>query len=254
MRRFGQVLLVVAAVSGLTACATPPEDPVAREEFEAINDPLEPLNRFTFEWNRFLDFIVLRPAGDTYKEIVPDYGKERVSNILSNLNEVMVFVNSLLQGRFGDGWTTIQRFAVNTTLGVGGIFDVADEFGLEKQQADFGETLYVWGVPEGPYLVLPLLGPATSRDAVGYGVDAMADPVRIAFAVSDLDAVNYGRTGGRALDEKSKRQADLDALERTSVDYYAQLRSVYRQFRREQLGIAEPDPFETFDNGFEEVE
>jgi len=252
MRRIGLVLLVVAAVSGLSGCATPPEDPVARAEFEEINDPFEPVNRFVFEWNRFLDFIVLRPVGHTYKEVVPEYGRDRVSNVLSNLSEVMTLVNTLLQGRFDDSWTTLQRFAVNTTLGVGGIFDVATEFGLDKQRADFGETLYVWGVPEGPYVVLPLLGPATTRAAVGYGVDAAADPVRIAFAVNDFNSVNYGRTGGRLVDEKSRRQDDLDALERTSVDYYAQLRSVYRQFRREQLGIEEPDPFESFDNGFED--
>lgn len=251
MRRFGLVLVVVAALSGLTGCATPPEDPVARAEFEEINDPLEPVNRFVFEWNRFLDFIVLRPVGDTYKAVVPEYGRERVSNVLGNLGEVMTLVNTMLQGRFDDGWTTLQRFAVNTTLGVGGIFDVATEFGLDKQRADFGETLYTWGMPEGPYLVLPLLGPATTRAAVGYGVDAAADPVRIAFAVNDIDAFGPSRAAGQLVDEKAKRQEDLDALERTSVDFYAQLRSVYRQYRREQLGIKEADPFESFDNGFE---
>lgn len=229
---------LVAAVAG---CATPPADPAARAEFEQLNDPLEPANRYVFEVNRFLDFMLIRPWADTYRRVVPDYGRERVHNILRNMGEPVDLGNELLQGRFDDGATTLGRFLVNSTLGIGGIFDVATDFGLPSKDGDFGQTLYTWGIPDGPYLMLPLFGPSNPRDAVGLGVDAVADPVGYAFANNKLVPANYARAAAGATDKRAEYIEPMDALEKSSIDFYAQVRSMSRQHRsKELMGEAAP--------------
>lgn len=224
-----------AAVLSLAACVTPPSDPEARAEYDEINDPLEPTNRYFFEVNRFLDIMVMRPVADTYRLVVPDFLRERVSDALDNMGEPVVFANTVLQGRFDDGMTTIARFLINSTLGIGGLFDVASTFGLPEKRGDFGQTLYSYGVGDGPYLVLPFLGPSNPRDAIGIGVDSVMDPVGIVVNDNGLDAISNGRFGGTAVSERSKYIEQLDALERTSIDFYAQMRSITRQRRAKQL-------------------
>ena len=183
--------------ASLGGCATPPTDPGARAEFEQINDPMEPLNRYFFELNRFLDFILLHPWADTYNRIVPETGRTHIHNALDNVGNPLNVVNEALQGRGTDSVTTIGRFLVNSTLGIGGLFDVATDFGLPAKKADFGQTLYVWGLPEGPYMVLPIFGPSNPRDGVGLGVDSYADPVGWVFKLQDLSR------GQRRLDRRS---------------------------------------------------
>jgi len=220
----------------LAGCATPPSDPAARAEWEATNDPFEPANRYFFELNRFLDIMFLKPVADTYRRVVPDEGQRRVSNILANAKEPVIFANTLLQGRLEDSASTLGRFAVNSTLGLGGIFDVATDFGLPAKEGDFGQTLYSWGFEEeGPYLVLPLRGPSNPRDAVGIGVDAVMDPTGWIFTTYDLSSVNYGRMGGEAVSGRAGMIDTVDTLEKSSVDFYAQVRSFYRQNRNAQL-------------------
>ena len=229
---------LVAVVAG---CATPPADPAARAEFEQLNDPIEPANRYVFEVNRFVDFLLIRPWADTYRRIVPDYGRERVHNILRNMGEPIDLGNELLQGRFDDSATSLGRFLVNSTLGLGGIFDVATDIGLPSKEGDFGQTLYTWGMPDGPYLVLPLFGPSNPRDAVGMGVDTIADPVGYAFSSNKLVPANYARAGAGATDKRSEYIEPMDALEKTSIDFYAQVRSMARQHRAKELrGEAAP--------------
>lgn len=230
---------MIAAVAG---CATPPADPAARAEFEQLNDPIEPANRYFFEVNRFVDFMLIRPWADTYRRVVPDYGRERVHNVLRNMGEPMDLGNELLQGRFEDGAVSLGRFLVNSTLGIGGIFDVATDFGLPSKTGDFGQTLYTWGLEDGPYLVLPLLGPSNVRDAVGMGVDTMADPVGYAFSNNKLVPANYARAAAGATDKRAEFIEPLDALEKTSIDFYAQVRSMVRQRRAKELrGESAPD-------------
>ena len=224
--------LVVTLVSG---CATPPSDPAARAEFEQLNDPLEPTNRYFFEVNRFLDFMLIKPWADTYRRVVPDFGRERVHNVLRNMGEPVDFGNELLQGRLSDGVTTVGRFLINSTVGLGGLFDVATDMGLPSKEADFGQTLYTWGMGDGPYLVLPLFGPSNFRDAVGLGVDTVGDPTGFAFSTNALQAANYSRAGAGALDKRSEFIEPLDALEKTSIDFYAQIRSMMRQRRAKEL-------------------
>ncbi len=233
---FGLVA-VGLALATLVGCATPPSDPAARAEFEQNNDPLEPLNRYFFELNRFIDFLFLHPWADTYRRVVPEYGRQRVHNALNNAGAAMDVVNESLQGRGTDGISTVGRFLVNSTLGVGGLFDVATDFGLPATAADFGQTLYVWGLPEGPYLVLPVFGPSNPRDAVGMGVDAYADPVSWVFKLNHLSEVNTGRTGMGGIDKRAEFIEPLEALEKSSIDFYAQMRSMSRQHRAKELGI-----------------
>ena len=236
-------LAVAVAVTALVAgCATPPAEPQARAEFEQLNDPLEPTNRYFFEVNRFVDFMLIRPWADAYRRVVPDYGRERVHNILRNMGEPVDFGNEVLQGRLSDSLTTVGRFLVNSTIGLGGIFDVATDFGLPSKEGDFGQTLYTWGMGDGPYLVMPLFGPSNFRDAIGMGVDTMADPVGYAFSNNKLVPANYARAGSGALDKRSEYVEPLDALEKTSIDFYAQVRSMMRQNRDQRLRGGAPNP------------
>lgn len=235
-------LMVGSVVSALVAgCATPPADPAAKAEFEQNNDPLEPANRYFFEVNRFIDFLVIKPWADTYRRIVPDYGRQRVHNVLGNMNQPLDLGNELLQGRFSDSVTTGCRFLINSTLGLGGIFDVATDLGLPNKNGDFGQTLYTWGAPEGPYLVLPLFGPSNPRDAVGLGVDAYGDPVSYVFGANKLVLANDARFLATATDLRASYIEPLEALEKSSIDFYAQMRSTSRQHRAKELGQSAAD-------------
>ncbi len=144
--------------------------------FGPDNDPLEFVNRFTFAFNGALDTMVLQPAAATYRFLLPDPVQDGVRNAMRNIGAPVVFANDIFQGEWERAETTAMRFLINTTLGVAGIFDVAAEWGYEYHDEDFGQTLAVWGVGEGFYLVLPLLGPSTARDTVGLVVDSFIDP------------------------------------------------------------------------------
>jgi phospholipid-binding lipoprotein MlaA len=244
-------LTVVGVMAALVAgCATPPTDPAAKAEFEQNNDPLEPANRYIFEVNRFADFLVIKPWADTYRRVVPAYGRERLHNVLGNMGQPLDLGNELLQGRFSDGADTAGRFLINSTVGVGGLFDVATGFGLPDRNGDFGQTLYSWGISDGgPYLVLPLLGPSNPRDAVGLGVDMYGDPVGYAFGSNKLVLANDARFLATAVDERAEYIESLDALEKSSIDFYAQMRSMARQHRAKELGQSVADTaYPSFDS------
>jgi phospholipid-binding lipoprotein MlaA len=241
MQKILSIFATVLLLGSLSACATAPTDPADRAEFEASNDPLEPANRVVFEFNQIVDKVLLRPAAYVYREVMPDFAQDIVHNVLENANEPIVFMNAMLQGRVEDAGKSFNRFLVNTVAGVGGMIDLASEGDLKKVDADFGQTLHVWGMPEGPYLVLPILGPSNPRDATGFAVDTIASPwgyvaedwggkgTRNRYIIASLSAT--------MLDKRSKAIDALDALEKGSVDFYAQLRSVSRQYRNKQLGI-----------------
>lgn len=214
-----------------------PEPAMAAEDGD--NDPLEGVNRAIFEVNRTIDETLLKPAAIIYRGAVPAWGRERIDNMLSNLGEPVNFANALLQGDFDQAGTTFGRFVLNSTVGFFGMFDVADQgAGLEKRSEDFGQTLAVWGLGEGPYLMLPIFGPSNPRDATGLIVDFFIDPFGYVF---DNDVQNL-RTGVSAVHTRSKYIEELETVEETSVDFYAALRNLYRQQREADIRNGELPP------------
>jgi phospholipid-binding lipoprotein MlaA len=238
IRGGGAALLLVGLALG--GCATPPSDPAARAEFEKSNDPLEPLNRKTFAFNLFLDHAILRPAAKVYVAVLPDDARKAIHHVLDNMKEPTLFFDNVLQGEFKRAGITLGRFVVNSTIGVGGMVDVMALSGVERQTADFGQTLFVWGVPSGPYLILPILGPSNPRDAIGGAVDSYADPFTIlAKNDSTTDLLTY-RFIVAGIEDRADVLDVLDDLEKNSVDFYAQLRSLTQQHRDAELrhGVA----------------
>jgi phospholipid-binding lipoprotein MlaA len=221
---------VCAALAG---CASQPDGPaVAAVE---PGDPLEPVNRTILEANQIFDRILLKPLAQGYVAIVPEDGRDAVRRVLDNMKEPTVFFNNALQGEVERAGITAGRFVVNTTVGVGGILDVAKEWGLPRQPADFGQTLYAWGVPSGPYLVLPLFGPSNPRDALGMGIDAYADPLSLFSQMDAYSEVTIARFVGDGIDQRARVLDVLDDLEKNSLDFYAQLRSLSQQHRVSEL-------------------
>ena len=161
------VLLLAATV--LAGCATPPTDPDELAAFKETNDPLEPMNRYFFEVNYGLDELLIKPVAAWYNLILPAPVERGVHNFLTNLNSPVIFANDAMQGNGPRAGITAKRFLINSTLGVAGIFDVAaDWWGMKHHDEDFGQTLAVWGVGEGPYIVAPVLGPSNPARSHGH--------------------------------------------------------------------------------------
>jgi len=227
----------IVALGLLAGCATPPpdSDPEARAEWEQVNDPLEPMNREIFAFNDFLDTYAIRPAAEGYRTVVPQFGRDRIHDALENLKSPLVFANDLLQGEPDRAVQTFFRAAFNTTFGLLGFIDIATEAGIPAHEEDFGQTLAVWGVGEGPYLVLPLFGPSNPRDAFGTAVEWYGDPVDIVLVNMGYQEATWARSGISGLDRRERLIDTLDDVKRTSLDYYASLRSLYRQHRASEI-------------------
>lgn len=213
----------------LPACAT-----VSRNASLPINDPYEDTNRRVMAAN----LEVLRPVSEVVKAAIPEPIHERLHDLNSNLREPRIFINNVLQGRFEAAAHTGGRFLVNSTFGLGGLLDVASREGWWQQESgDFGQTLFVWGFPEGPYVVRPYLGPSTLRDAVGSTVEMVADPLgrvlgpQLALSAGSQLTVSAAGTGLDAVD----RLGQLKQAEDASIDFYSFVRSSYYQMRRAQL-------------------
>ncbi len=231
-------------LAGMTAgCATPPSDPAERAAFEQNHDPLEPLNRQTLELNLFLDRILLKPVTQVYIAIVPEEGRDALKRALDNMKEPVVVINNVLQGEPERAGIAAGRFTVNSTLGLAGLLDVAKKWGLQKETGDFGQTLFVWGLPEGPYLIAPILGPSNPRDLIGMGVDAYADPFSFLATAKSLDEIQIARFVVDGIDQRARVIDILDDLQKNSLDFYAQLRSLTQQRRAAELRRgAAPEP------------
>ena len=226
-------MLALLAVALLTGCATPPPagDSEAVAEFRANNDPLEPFNRRMFAVHQVVDRNVLRPATVAYR-ILPDPVRNSVRNVLNNLRTPVVLLNDMLQGQSVRGGDTLGRFVINSTLGLGGLFDVAENyFGVPVHYEDFGQTLATFGLGEGPFLFIPLLGPSNVRDLAGFGVDAAAQPLTWVGQGLAVNLLSGTRGLAAALDTRDYYFNTIDEVNRTSLDPYATLRSGYRQSR-----------------------
>ncbi len=236
--RFAGALAIALGLALATGgCATRPDpaDREAVEEFQANNDPLEPLNRAAFFVNDGIDTLVLRPAAEAYRIFLPPEVRTAIRNVLANLRSPVILVNDLLQGETDRAGVTLGRFVLNTTIGVGGIWDRARDFGLLGHTEDFGQTLAVWGLPEGPYLFIPVLGPSNPRDLAGSAADIAISPLTWISGNDTVEAVMISRTALTALDTREGLIEPLDALRQGSLDPYAALRSAYRQRRAAEI-------------------
>lgn len=214
----------------LMCCAPVPTDPAARAEYERIDDPAEPVNRKIFVANKFVDDNALQPVARGYERTVPGAVRRGIHNFVGNLHQPEVAVNDMLQGNFSRAWNTSERFGVNTTAGGAGMFDVASSWSMPGHDADFGQTLGVWGIGPGPAVQLPLLGPSDARDAVGTVAGTLTNPLGfVGGGAASAVRMASGVLGG--VDRRASHLAATDALEESSVDYYATLRSVSAQLR-----------------------
>jgi phospholipid-binding lipoprotein MlaA len=248
-RRFLIPLVLAGTLGAVAGCATPPSEPAARAEFERTNDPLEPMNRTIFDVNLFLDRYLIKPVAQGYRTVVPEFARDTIRNFLHNLGEPVIFANDMMQGEFQSANDTAARFLINSTFGLGGTIDLATKTGIERQTGDFGHTLYRWGAPEGPYLVLPIFGPSNPRDAIGMGVDGVMDP--FGYLASDYGAGNsatISRFAATGVDLRAQNIETFDDLQRNAIDFYAQLRSLYRQHRADELRHGRPAPMPDLEN------
>ncbi|WP_165837611.1 MlaA family lipoprotein [Zavarzinia aquatilis] len=228
----GMTLLLIAGAMGGCATKPPASDVEARAEYDKRNDPIEPLNRYFFEVNRFLDYMLLKHFAEIYKSVVPDPVQTGLRNFLNNLESPVILANDLLQGDFGRAKVTTARFIANTIVGVGGVYDFASHIGYPRHTEDFGQTLASWGVGEGPYLVLPLLGPRPPRDLVGVGVDLALNPINWALMAADAEEIGYGLKAADIIDSRAHNGGAIEEVEASSIDFYAAIRNLYRQQRQ----------------------
>ena len=225
------------------------EVPIAKDP-PVAKDPWENFNRGTFAFNKVFDKYLLSPLAKGYRIILPSEVRTGIRNFFSNLKEPWTFVNATLQGDLKNSGVSIARFGLNTTIGLLGIFDVASSLGLEKQKEDFGQTLGVYGVESGPYLVLPLLGPSTVRDAIGKVAGFVADPITIALNKDGKDEWLWIGTAVKGVDFREQNLEKIDNLDATSVDFYATVRSLYLERRNRMIrnqSADQQDPFQEFD-------
>lgn len=229
--------LAGAAVLGvlLAACVTGSQDPAAMQARQEANDPFEPVNRYLFDVNLAADDLVINPIATMYREGVPEPYRNGIRNFLDNLQMPVTILNSALQGDWENTVDASVSFFINTTAGLGGIFDIPGNFDHEPRREDFGQTLAVWGVDEGPYVMLPLLGPSNTRDTAGLAVDILTDP--LTYLLSPV--LSYARGGSQGVQERSDLGEEYDTMRRTSIDFYAAVRSLYRQNRHAQVRNSE---------------
>ena len=268
MSRLGRALATGALAVILTTGVARAQDTNGE-----INDPFESFNRSIFDFNLELDRIVLRPLAEGYRFALGEPLRDMIKNFLDNLRTPIILANDLLQGKAGRAGQTLHRFIFNSTFGIAGLLDVvggrlpdsdgnlrsgdaAVESGgaVAMHDEDFGQTLAVWGFGEGPYLVLPIIGPAPPRDAIGLGVDTLIDP--LTYANIGL-AWSFGRTALRGVDRRERHIELLDEIEEESIDFYAKIRSLYRQRRADEIRDGAPSEgiyIPSFSFNFEEDE
>lgn len=206
-------------------------DMAAGAEPAAVNDPLEPFNRAMFDFNFGLDRYLIRPVALGYRTVTPQAVRTHIAHASDNLYEPVNAVNALLQGNVTQGVQSLWRFVINTTLGIGGLNDIATEAGLPDRREDFGQTLAVWGVDAGPYLVLPIFGPANVRDAGGRIGDWFLDPIN--YAMDSTTAIEIDIAQG--IVRREQLIEAIDEINNASLDPYVTYRSIYEQRRKAQI-------------------
>ena len=240
-----QVSLLVTALAAiglaLVGCAAPgtgsglsqgPEAETAEVEF---NDPLEEVNRSIFGFNQVVDRVVLVPVAKSYRTAVPPPMRASVHDFLRNLNAPVIFANDVLQAQPRLAAQTLARLTINSTIGAAGMFDVASRFGIPHHSNDMGITFATYGIDEGPYLVAPVLGPTNPRDIIGNVADSFIDPANYVAGKYDVWYAPLARTVVSGIDLRARNIEALADIEKTSLDFYATIRSLYRQRRAAEV-------------------
>lgn len=229
---FVALLLSLGLVSAMPAHAADAKfSDLETQESCEIRDPLEPFNRAVYKFNDVLDRAILKPTAKAYRFVMPAWGRQRVHNFLQNLTSPVSFVNAVLQGDFHQSMITFWRFVINSTWGVGGLFDIAGQEGLVERKEDFGQTLGTYGVGSGPYIVWPIFGPSSLRDTGGTVVDIFTDPINYL----DDDKIVIGRKVAEVVDSRERLLDLTDDIDRVSLDPYATVRSFYAQRRQSEV-------------------
>ncbi len=205
-----------------------------------VRDPYEETNREIFQFNLGLDRGLIRPVARGYRTVAPEPFRDGLSNALENLTEPQTLFNNILQGDAEASWNTFIRFMINTTVGLGGLFDITTAGNFERRKEDFGQTLAVWGSDSGPYVMLPLFGPSNVRDTAGKVVDIFTDPFGMVFGF--VPAIS--RTGAGIVDNRSETIEASESLEATSIDLYASIRTLHFQNREYQIRNGAPAPLD----------
>jgi phospholipid-binding lipoprotein MlaA len=225
-------VMVLGLALQLAGCAAPTPEAVS------ANDPFEPFNRRIFQLNHSFNNYVVLPVADIYIYHLPAVARTGLHNFISNLDLPVTFANDALQGKFHSSAETLGRLALNSTLGLGGLIDVAADAGLPAHTSDFGQTLALWGVGEGPFLVLPILGPEPPRDLVGDAVDVAMDPlawVPPGFPLGDRIGIVIGLHIANPFEPHARNIYLRQELEKDSLDPYATMRSAWRQSRAREI-------------------
>ncbi len=253
--RLGLSELFVFFVLILSGCASHPNTGQQAAAYEEdFNDPFEDANRKIFEFNQFVDRHAILPVAKAYRAAVPDPVRDSLRDFLNNLRAPLIFVNDTLQGQFESAAKTAGRFVINSTIGMGGAVDVAGRWGIPFHEEDLGLTLGTWGIPEGPYLVVPVLGPSTPRDLGAQVAEGFGDPWNrlVTGTPWTLYWIPFVRGAVAGIDQRSRYIDTLADIERTSLDYYATIRSLYRQrraalIRHERENLPPPAGFSQLD-------
>ncbi len=260
--RFIRIWLIAAVLAAsLGACASQAtEEEESAFGYQEISDPLEPLNRTVFDINLLLDDFLIRPIAEPYNELMPDFIKDIITNIIRLGDSPISMANAILQGDIDAMENITARLLINLTLGLG-VFDIAADSGYPYRSEDFGQTLAVWGVDPGFYLVLPILGPSSARDASGKVVDIFFDPLTYlgGFELAGIDGkydeartASLAKTIANGIDIRARNIESVDDLRRDSVDFYARVRSLWYQNRLAEIRNGEPgdDPLPDFPDDF----
>lgn len=206
-----------------------------------IHDPLENMNRRTLKVNDAADKVILEPIARGYRAVTIPAWRQVIANFLRNLQSPVIIGNELLQGDLEGAGNATARVVINTLAGFGGILDLAEQGGIEYQPEDFGQTLAKWGLGDGMYVMLPIFGPSTLRDATGTLVDSYADPLRIYLFNIDEEHLHYTRVGASVVSKRERLIDVIDDLRKNSFDYYAAVRSAYYQNRNALINDRAPN-------------
>lgn len=235
---------LIAALLLLGACADRPPagDADALAEYQANNDPIEPTNRFFYRINDGIDTYFLAPVARGYRYAVPEVVRRPIHNVVANITTPVIFANDVLQARPRRAGDSMMRFLINSTAGVGGLFDVATDLGYPEHNSGFGTTLALWGVGEGPFLFLPVLGPSNPRDTVGFAGNVLLDPLTFA-TFGGSRTLGFARYGTAGVDARERALDPIDNIKKSALDPYATFRSLYRQNRQSEIEARRvPDP------------